>query len=97
MTHKPTDLVRVQGEYDENGRREKDVPQGYIEWWEHTQAWEDYTKMYAGQDAQTIADRGGFGWNELVDHLGGAPTTWRPREPERFKDYKPPVGKAGRL
>ena len=51
-------------------------PRGTISWAEHLEAWADYDKRYHGQSAERIADRGGFGYNELVTHLGHAPTTF---------------------
>lgn len=52
---------------------------GTIAWEEHVEAWQDYTKRYPKQSAEKIAERGGFGYDELVDHLGHAPKTWKPR------------------
>lgn len=53
---------------------------GSIEWWEHVEAWEDYAKRYGHeQSAEVIAERMGFSYGELVDHLGHEPTTWRRR------------------
>jgi hypothetical protein len=53
---------------------------GSITWAEHEEAWADYAKRYGrDQDAETIATRGGFGYSELVDHLGHPPRTWEPR------------------
>ena len=50
-----------------------------ITWQEHCLAWEDYARRYGrGQSAERIAERGGFGYRELVDHLGHAPTSWEP-------------------
>lgn len=71
------------------------VPLGYIDWEEHVEAWEGYNQLYPGQDAETIAKRGGFGWNELVEFLGRPPKTWRLREPEHYPDFVPPEGKVG--
>lgn len=89
--------IPVQGECRQNGLKPKDVPPGFIEWWEHWTAWEVYTKKHPGQDAMTIAKRGGFGWDELVEFLGAPPTSWRPRDAERYQDYLPPEGKASKL
>jgi hypothetical protein len=53
---------------------------GWVAWSEHEAAWEDYARRYGkDQSAQRIADRGGFSYRELVDHLGHEPLTWRPR------------------
>ena len=46
------------------------------------QAWRDYAQRYGNdQSAERIAERGGFCYLELTDHLGHAPTTWEPVEP----------------
>lgn len=53
---------------------------GSVEWWEHEQAYEDYSRRYGTrQSAERIAERAGFSYAELVDHLGHEPTTWMPR------------------
>lgn len=51
---------------------------GTISWAEHEQAWAVYGARYPGQDAECIAERGGFSYGELVEFLGHEPTTWRP-------------------
>lgn len=52
---------------------------GTITWEEHEQAWQDYAKRYgSGQSAERLAERAGFCYLELTDHLGHAPTTWEP-------------------
>lgn len=61
------------------GDRTNGYVPGYIEWWEHELAWQDYSKQYHGQSAERIAERGGFSWWELCDHLGHPPTTWTKR------------------
>lgn len=57
--------------------------EGTISWEEHEAAWLGYKRKYpmsaSYQDASRIADRGGFGWQELVDFLGYKPTTWQPK------------------
>lgn len=54
---------------------------GSIEWEEHLLAWTGYVAKYSGsQSAERIAERGGFGYDELVAFLGREPTTWRPIE-----------------
>lgn len=42
-------------------------PFGTISWTEHEQAWQGYHRKYPNidQDAEKIAERGGFGWSEL--------------------------------
>lgn len=55
-------------------------PRGVVAWWEHELSWQDYARRYGTQQsAERIAERGGFGFNELTDHLGHEPTTWEPR------------------
>ena len=53
---------------------------GSIAWQEHEEAWTGYAKRFPGsardQDAKRVAQRGGFSYNELVEYLGHAPTTW---------------------
>ena len=52
---------------------------GTIAWSEHEQAWAVYAGRYGrDQSAQRIADRGGFGWSEMVELLGHEPATWAP-------------------
>lgn len=53
-------------------------PYGTISWAEHEEAWVAYHRRHTGQDALTIATRGGFGLWELCDQLGRAPQTWAP-------------------
>jgi hypothetical protein len=65
-------------------------PGGTISWSEHEKAWEAYHRRHHGQDAETIASRGGFGLAELTIQLGHLPKTWRPgdyalREMARFR------------
>lgn len=53
---------------------------GTVAWSEHLEAWADYARQYgSGQSAERLAERGGFGYSELVEHLGHEPTTWEPR------------------
>lgn len=55
-------------------------PPGTIAWSEHVEAWEEYARRYGhDQSAERIAERHGFGWDELCELLGREPTTWRPR------------------
>jgi len=67
--------VRVQGD------REPKKPAGTVAWWEHVKAWEGYAEIYGKhyQSAERIAERGGFGYAELVEFLGHEPETWEPR------------------
>lgn len=53
---------------------------GTIAWAEHEEAWAAYGARYGlGRTvpAERIAERGGFGYGELVDFLHREPTTWR--------------------
>lgn len=51
---------------------------GTISWEEHLQADSAYSARYGvSQSADRIAERGGFGWSELLEFLGHEPTTWR--------------------
>lgn len=52
-------------------------PEGTISWAEHEQAWAVYGAQYR-QSAERIAERGGFGYGELVEFLKREPTTWVP-------------------
>lgn len=54
-------------------------PRGTIAWSEHEKAWEAYHRRHSGQSAERIAERGGFSYGELVDHLGHEPSTWSVR------------------
>ncbi len=62
------------------GDREPKRPAGVVAWWEHAEAWEDYAKRYGrDQSAERLAERAGFSYAELTDHLKHEPTTWRAR------------------
>lgn len=55
-------------------------PPGTISWTEHLEAYEAYAARYGrDQSAERLAERGGFGWTELVLFLGHEPRTWQPR------------------
>lgn len=50
------------------------VPHGIrfrVPWRIHEKAWQEYTKHYSGQSAERLADRGGFGLEELIYFLAG--------------------------
>ena len=50
------------------------VPHGIrfrVPWRIHEKAWQEYAKHYSGQSAERLADRGGFGLEELVYFLAG--------------------------
>jgi hypothetical protein len=52
---------------------------GTIAWKEHLLAYNDYSRRYGTQQsAERLAERGGFGFGELIDHLGREPLTWAP-------------------
>lgn len=54
-------------------------PSGSVSWTEHAEAWIDYSKRYGtSQSAERIAERGGFSYGELLDHLKREPSTWLP-------------------
>lgn len=76
--------TRVQGNgawrlsADHTGRLADDRPPGTVEWQEHERAWEGYARRYGKrQSAERMAQRGGFGYCELTEHLGHEPKTWR--------------------
>ncbi len=56
---------------------------GTISWAEHELAWEGYRRKFpssaSAQDAERIAQRNGFSFNELIMFLGKEPNTWTPR------------------
>ncbi len=54
-------------------------PPGTITWEEHVKAWEAYDRKYSGSSAERMAQRGGFGYEELVEYLGRDPETWEAR------------------
>ncbi len=76
----------VQADYSWRGRPTTSAPRrgkgfpGTVTWAEHLEAWTAYARRFPGQDAERIAERGGFSYLELVDHLGHEPKTWEPRE-----------------
>ncbi len=50
------------------------VPHGIsmrIPWRIHEKAWQTYAKFYSGQSAERLAERGGFGLEELIYLLAG--------------------------
>lgn len=68
----------VQSNRFENGTQRKVGP-GTIAWAEHLEAYSAYSSQYGtSQSAGRLAERGGFGYNELTDFLGHEPTTWEP-------------------
>ena len=71
----------VQAEtYGSLGRAPVFRPEGSILWWEHERAWAKYAERHGTeQSAERIAERGGFGYGELISLLGREPETWRLR------------------
>lgn len=60
--------------------REHKRQPGTISWREHEEVHGAYhAKWGGGQTAERLAERGGFGYGEIVDLLGHPPTTWEPR------------------
>lgn len=58
---------------------EKGKGPGSIAWEEHERIWAVYAAKYgAAQSAQRMAERGGFGYREIVFLTGNEPTTWLP-------------------
>jgi len=54
---------------------------GTVSWAEHLEAWGNYVSAYGrsrSQSAESLAQRGGFGYGELIDLLRREPLTWRP-------------------
>ena len=52
---------------------------GTVEWAEHLIAWAAYSMQYGRQQsAERMAERGGFGYDELRRYLGREPATWQP-------------------
>lgn len=53
---------------------------GTVSWAEYLEGYSDYANRYGNsQSAERLAERGGFGYWELADHLGHEPKTWEPR------------------
>lgn len=74
----------VQGCYPGERKQRKPGEPGYgdgtISWAEHLAAYASYALVNGrSQSAETLAERGGFGWFELVEYLGREPETWAPR------------------
>lgn len=56
------------------------MPPGTIAWSEHLEAFRDYSSRYGSeQSAERLAERGGFGYQELLTHLKHHPETWQVR------------------
>lgn len=68
------------GMADGDPRKVGSHPPGTVAWAEHLEAYVDYSRRYGtDQSAERLAERGGFGYSELTDHLGHEPKTWKPR------------------
>lgn len=53
-------------------------PYGTISWDEHVEVWAAYHKQHPNhQDAEMIAQRGGFSYREIILFTGHEPTTWK--------------------
>lgn len=84
----PKERAPVQGDetyelYADHPSRKKNAkPSGTISWEEHVEAWNGYERKYGRgyQSAERIAERGGFGYEELMEFLGKEPTTWKERK-----------------
>lgn len=51
-----------------------------IPWWIHLKAWEQYARLGHGdQSAERVAERGGFGLEEILIMLAGG-NPWRTRD-----------------
>jgi len=70
----------IQGDY----RLPRGAPgrsRGSVTWDEHEEAYAAYAKRHgAGQSSERLAERGGFGYEEIARLLGHAPTTWAEAE-----------------
>lgn len=64
-------------------RRPADAqPPGSISWEEHLEAYAEYSRRFGrDQSAERLAERGGFGHDELRTFLGRLPTTFQARVP----------------
>lgn len=77
---------RVPVHYERKTLITAEKPAGTITWSEHVEAWEAYAALVPARNrgsydisAERVAERGGFGYYELVKFLGHEPKTWRPR------------------
>lgn len=53
---------------------------GSITWAEHLEAYSFYQARYGNsQSVERLSERGGFGYDELIEFLGHEPKTWVPR------------------
>lgn len=60
---------------------ERNRPAGTVLWEEHEKAWRAYSVRYGkDQSAERIAERGGFGYDEITKLLKHPPLTWESHE-----------------
>jgi hypothetical protein len=65
------------GAYCDHTAQSPEHHAGTISWEEYEEAYRDYARRFGtSQSAERLAQRGGFGYAELVDHLGHPPKTW---------------------
>ena len=70
----------VQSSKMESGPQEK-RDAGTITWSEYLEAYAEYARRYGtSQSAERLAERSGFGYNELCVFLGHEPNTWVPNK-----------------
>lgn len=70
----------VQSEYANPAKGRKAIGPGTVAWSEHLEAYAGYSGRYGtSQSAERLAQRGGFGYYEMVEFLGHEPTTWSAR------------------
>ena len=68
----------VQRERWDRERHKPGKGPGTITWAEHLEVWSAYAGRHGtGQDAERIAERGGFGYGEAETLLGRPLRTWR--------------------
>lgn len=72
----------VQGDSN-RPRAERRHGDGTVAWSEHLEAYAVYSARYGtSQSAERLAERAGFGYDELVALLGHEPKTWQPLRSE---------------
>jgi hypothetical protein len=80
MTSTDERRAPVQGHWRPRGQSR---PGGTIAWSEHVLIREAYARRCGkGQDAERIAQRGGFAYDDIIMFLGRAPETWEPLKGE---------------
>jgi len=78
----------VEGTGKRDGSSPRDIPDGYVTWDEHYEAWDNYTKTFGhAVSAETIANTGGFGYHMLQEFLGHDPKTWVPRDQVKYAGW----------